>query len=777
MLKQTVKKFQKDKRGSAMVMVIIAIAFISILIATLFWVTMANFFMKYTDARNKENFYSAETVFEEMKAGVQTRASNELISVYTKSFGDFTNGTSEAELQDRYLNAIYNFYRTDPNHFDPEILIGYVEDLFNAYYDGPVGGAGTAPAGAIRYEASVTSPCEIQKRETEVILKNITVRFSDHDTGYYSEITSDIAVGLPNISFSKSSELPAIFDYAIIADTGLEIDNGVTVVSEKNIYSGKNGILVGSGVGVGSANGAKLDISNTEYVVTRGVVSLNGMSNSATSRAVIKTGKDTRLYAHDIVISNGSGELEGKTYVANDLAYNAPGQMKITGNYFGFGNSTTSANSSSAILINSNHTKLDLKNASSVMLAGHSFVGTSDDKQKQINDGQETGFITVSKNSSDILMDQSISVKGDQIAYLIPGSCIGVWKYNNGATGDALVGMNPVPDVTVSLNALGRPEPYFPPGRFVPESYDINEGHIQTVDFDTPVYALNNKPLKAYSTEYKVMYKTQYGQNLAYFYIVMNEDSAKQYMEDYYGVKHENVDTYFRYYQDNTYLDSTASGNDVVTAGHYLSGPDTENLALSGATSSSAMQNQNSMDLASVYNALCTKLVTDSASVKATELTNTVYQNIIDETKMPAGLKEYSIGSGTDKVRAIVTGGDFDYGTDASHKNIHLIIAAGDVKIEDDFSGIIIAKGTVTINNDGGGEKSVSFGGNRDAVIRLLQNIYLEGGTPDKKVLEYFKDGTKYVLEGTEVSGNTVPAEDQRINFGDLVRYENWAKK
>ncbi len=771
-----------------MVMVIVAVAFISILVATLMWVTMSNYFMKTTDAKNKETFYSAETVFEEIKAGMQKDASDALIRVYSGTFGDYTNGTTEAELQDRYLNEVYLSYRdpSDPDRFDPDKLIDYIEVMFNPFtatvrdQHNP-GTLSPGPDGTSIYEAALVCPAgiNIQKTDKSVILKNITVQFYDHNTGNYSEITSDLSIGLPSIRFSKASELPPIFEYSIIADTGINIENGSQVILKKSAYAGQNGIMVGEGYSAIAADKASLDAQNAEYLVTRGTLSLNGMATG--TKAEVVTGPLTRLYAHDIDLSKGSGLVKGKTYVANDLVYSAAGDMKIAGDYFGFGNSTVSANDSSAMIINSKNAKLDLKDAGSVLIAGHAFVGTGDTEEKTVSSNAPGGSTTLSGNTGDIMMDESISVKGDQVQYLIPGTCIGVWKENgnSGGAGDVLVGKNPVPNITVSLNALGQAEPNFYTSQYLNGNYDLTKGHIETVDFNRGVAALGGKTLGEYSTSYKVVYKNQYGQLLAYFYLMMTEEKAKEFAKDYYANKKDNVESFYRYYLDDSFIDESpgASSNSITTAGHYLNGPDIDSLNYSEAKSSSLLESQNNVDISAAYNALCTKLTTDSTSISANEMTKTVFENIINEANLPSGEVVYYAGANPtdpDAVKGIVTNADYVY--DGSDPSIHLIIAGGNVEVSGSFSGVIIAKGTITFKTGG----SIEISEDRMDLVRVLQTVNIASGTPKAgitKPLQYFKDGPQYVLEGTVVSGNSVDRESQRIDFGELVRYENWFKR
>ena len=59
-----VRQFHRrtDNKGSAMVVVIIAMAFIGILASVLMYMSLLNYQMKVNNLKAKDNFYSAETV-------------------------------------------------------------------------------------------------------------------------------------------------------------------------------------------------------------------------------------------------------------------------------------------------------------------------------------------------------------------------------------------------------------------------------------------------------------------------------------------------------------------------------------------------------------------------------------------------------------------------------------------------------------------------------------------------------------------------------------------
>ena len=65
---------KRRNRGSSIVIVIIAMAMIGILATTLLWMSYINYKIKVNDIRNKNSFYSAEMVMEQIVAGLQKEA-------------------------------------------------------------------------------------------------------------------------------------------------------------------------------------------------------------------------------------------------------------------------------------------------------------------------------------------------------------------------------------------------------------------------------------------------------------------------------------------------------------------------------------------------------------------------------------------------------------------------------------------------------------------------------------------------------------------------------
>ena len=135
------------------------------------------------------------------------------------------------------------------------------------------------------------------------------------------------------------------------------------------------------------------------------------------------------LWAQGVKLSSAQVNLLGTTYLSDDLTIESGSGSRVTvqGEYYGYGYPESARSSlnnymydnpekrwsdtvlSSSIVINGKNTTLDLSGVRKIMLAGRSYIGTS--KVKPVN-GES--------NSNDVMMGESITVKGTQLAYLLP---------------------------------------------------------------------------------------------------------------------------------------------------------------------------------------------------------------------------------------------------------------------------------------------------------------------------------------------------------------------
>ena len=76
------KNKSMNDKGSALVLVIIAIAFIGTLVAMMIYLVYYNYLMKFTDRSAKDNFYTAESAVAEIKAGIEQDVSEAMVESY-----------------------------------------------------------------------------------------------------------------------------------------------------------------------------------------------------------------------------------------------------------------------------------------------------------------------------------------------------------------------------------------------------------------------------------------------------------------------------------------------------------------------------------------------------------------------------------------------------------------------------------------------------------------------------------------------------------------------
>ena len=132
MMKDRMKKFHQDNRGGAMAMVLIIIAFISILAGVLMFAAYGGYQMRLVDKQGTDNFYSAETVLDEINAGLQVEVSKAL----TKSYEQVMANYAFYETAEKRSKAFYDVYCDElavaledsakPNSYNIETLRSYL---------------------------------------------------------------------------------------------------------------------------------------------------------------------------------------------------------------------------------------------------------------------------------------------------------------------------------------------------------------------------------------------------------------------------------------------------------------------------------------------------------------------------------------------------------------------------------------------------------------------------------------------------------------------------
>ena len=187
-------KQKLDDRGSAMVMVIVVVAFITILATTLLYVAGANYFRKITDLKTKESFYEAETALEEIRAALMVEVSAAAKEAYTTVTINYAaaDSTTRAYLfQNEFLDALAANWKDKTNSFDADADSNVYELVLQSLVSDP-------------YKMAITLSIEgnpLYTGDNHAELKGVELQYTDAQ-GYTTMISTDFWIAVPSFNWS-----------------------------------------------------------------------------------------------------------------------------------------------------------------------------------------------------------------------------------------------------------------------------------------------------------------------------------------------------------------------------------------------------------------------------------------------------------------------------------------------------------------------------------------------------------------------------------------------
>ena len=813
----------KQNKGFSLITVIIAVSFIGILGLLVLYMALSNFQMKITDLKGKDSFYTAERAIEEIRVGLQEDVGNSMSEAYIKvleTYDKDENSTDVVLDKQRQNDFVNEFIKKLANRLKKDSdQSKYDLDYLKKYLDMEISENETL----IVTTPSDKEPVMTKDNKNGILLKNLKVIYVD-PKGYASVIETDIRLGIPKVQFPTPSTLPDLMNMIVVAGKGIICEGGNTTISG-SIYSGilqdinNNTILEKNPyTSIWVKSGANLDIQSGDKIVSAGEIYMEPNA-SFTSEAGVT------LWAQGVKLSSAQVNLLGTTYLSDDLTIESGSDSRVTvqGEYYGYGYPESARSSlnkymynnpekrwsdtalSSSIVINGKNTTLDLSGVRKIMLAGRSYIGTS----------------KVS-NSNDIMMGESITVKGTQLAYLLPPELIDASKLKN----PEMEIKNPMSDSDYKNSGLKQMDS-------IPLKMDAKVSELGNK-------SLNEIGIDSENPVQKVVYPNNADETYIYFYLNFKDSKASSdFMYDYYmnnSTVKTNLDKYLSFY-----FSGTNSGIQVkdmknyiryVTNGNVLSyegGEATENgtaakgnmaVATSPEVSQALLQEQTNYQ--NMWYALNRKMITsvdllnkevkDSDGLVHNEKEDTdrnVFDNMVNEKEMvqflqekhPKSLKEEFTADEDDGLQAImVHNGESstfqiknDDGTTSKIKvsgkdepleitsamadKLRLVVCTGDVIINQGvhFQGIIMAKGRITL----GAGASLESAPLEAARVFQAQMNKAEGENKKISPKSFFWEGDKYVLGNTNTSDET--SDTGRVSdtydLADCVTYENWRKE
>ena len=797
-LQQLQKKLWNRKRrnsGSSIVIVIIAMAMIGILATTLLWMSYVNYKIKVNDIRNKNSFYSAETVMEQIVAGLQKETSDSVAVAYQEVLSNWETLENETNrystFASMYLDTLVKHLRDSEKgdgYYSRDILEGYVDTTIWKNVNQTAWNNGTDEADAAK------APVMELVNGSSLILRNVFVSYTEGDR--LSIVSTDLCLDVPEIVFTQSGSIDDLYDYLLIGNRGISLTKGSgQVTGDGSIYAGIDETTAKGGIVINPAS--SLAINNGRYVISKGEIDVVGPGAGFIVRDARETGSS--VYAKSLDLQSGMVSLDSKTYIANDLTLSGNGsKATLTKEYYGYGTSMatglegspTEQENSSAIIINGQNSTVDMSGVNTLMLAGRAYIGTNTTKKELDQNTAAAVEDAGKKNEKAVLMGESITVKGGQIAYLVPTECLGVYN------GETLIGQNPLTqDQAVKMQAYK----------------DQYGKEFREVDFTRPVSRLGGESLSSFGVadmDHIRKVSTQYvgggteSKSLTYYYLVMDADYAAKYYQTYYKQDNnkETIDNYFKKYATGGILlgDYTSEQNSYTILGNALV---SDVLSQSGVSLLASKENatnamtpaeaaQKSADIANVYKGLTTNLSEDGASASTFQ---NVFESVIKKeitTKQEDGsekkepIQEYLVDNGTggtmeftteDGLKGIITTGNYTLSSaTGGASNIRLIVSLGDIVIDRNFTGLAIAKGTITI--DGATHNgAASLKRNKMELYKVLNaTTGVEGDTITP--MAFFVNGETSLADGVQ-EASTDDAGNLNIDYTEIVRYMNWEKR
>lgn len=792
---------KKRNSGSSIVIVIIAMAMIGILATTLLWMSYINYKIKVNDIRNKNSFYSAETVMEQILAGLQKESSDAVAIAYKETLSRWDQDDDGIQSEANHYSSFASMYldtlvkqlknkEKGDGYYNRDTLRNYVDSEIWKNVNESAWNNGTDETDASKAKAPVMELVN----GNSLILRNVFVSYMDGDR--LSIVSTDLCLDVPQIVFTKSSSsIDDLYDYLLIGNQGISLTQGSgQVTGDGSIYAGtddkgKGGIIINPA--------SSLAINNGRYVISKGEIDVVGPGAGFIVRDAKETGSS--VYAKSLDLQSGTISLDSKTYIANDLTLSGNGsRATLTKEYYGYGTSMatglegdpTDQENSSAIIINGQNSTVDMSGVNTLMLAGRAYIGTNTTKEELDQNAAAAVEDAGKKNEKAVLMGESITVKGGQIAYLVPTECLGVYN------GETIIGQNPLTqDQATKMQAYK-------------DQYGDN---FKEVDFTRPVSRLGGQSLASFGVadmDHIRKVSTQYvgggteSKSLTYYYLVMDADNAAKYYQTYYlnGSNKESIDHYFKKYATGGILlgDYTSAQNSYTILGNALVSDALSQSGVSLLASTNTTTNtmtpaevfQKSGEIANVYKGLTTNLSEDGAS--ASTFRN-VFDSVIKDkitTKQADGtdhddtIQEYLVNNGTggtmeftteDGLKGIITTGNYTLSSaTGGASKVRLIVSLGDITIDRNFTGLAIAKGTITINGAITNGAS-SLKRNKMELYKVLNaTTGAEGDTTTP--MTFFVNGETSLADGAQ-EAPTDDAGNLNIDYTGIVRYMNWEKR
>lgn len=706
----------KSNRGSGIITVLVTTLFIIALGTTLMFTAYTGYLVKISERGGKESFYSASTAMDEIKAQVQQAVTESLATAYTDVLSEYDTLSAQGDdaIQAQFVTGFQKDFLgwktsdgsrplfaaatgadSKPSYtYNAETLAHFLSGSSYSDSDSTYTVA-FSDGGKAAVSGTGTVALVAGDEDSYIRLADITVSYTSAD-GYGSTVSSDIVVTMPDFTATTATVASSeLHTYALVANNGLTVSAGSRTLT-------------------GSAYAGQITLNQNGTALTQtGGTLVSAGDVTVTGGAVFNTSTSSELWARNLTLggtaasvnTTGTAVLKGKTYVANDLSLNGKASSAtLSGSYYGFGASTDTSGASSAILVNGRDCALSLAGLDRLVLAGVGFVNT-----------------TGTDSASSIGTGESVSVRGNQLAYLVPTT---------------LMGTITLTDTSGASKTIATTNPFV-----FPSNATLTEPAINTT---RSLWGTGTKSLADYNaSETKILKNTGTGYTMVYYFITFETQAqANAYFKDFFTHNPDKIAEYVE-----PYLKNLSEAADITrTAGNALS-EDGDALTLTDASSADVSGRELQ------FSNRCQTLNPNKGSDTGSD---TPYSYFVDTEKVSSVVNEltFALPETPSVVAARIKNGNYIINPGETAK---VIIASGNVTVNSPFNGLILAGGAVTLNAD--------VNSNSADVQNVLYNAETLSGTP---LTDYLKNITSMASGAAAVTTSW--------DLDILVYYDSWAK-
>lgn len=793
MVKFKIKKLNNE--GSTFVLALLVITLLTTLAFALASASLTNMMMKSVDRTAKKNFYTAESLLDEVRAGIGYNSLDNMAAAYELVLSSLImneqdgvtvkdNNTANTDLKNAYIENVLaqvtggklSFGLSDEVATDSTTdeartnAVQYIQSYIQGY---AAGMANVTSVGTIKAYKGAGGG-----QVWAIAIEDVAFSYKEERNGEisFANITTDIEIEYPNmkVDFTTTNRITDFINYGLIADNSLQIA-GKTVKVNASAYAGHLIEVVpdtsrGADVTFSSLTNENINVvcgGNSTDASDDGVSGSIKIGGNADYQSVANFSRANiwcnNILTHRYSINNDKGAkifIDDKcnSYVRDDLTLEAANsEVALNGKYYGYmyDGFNVGHGASSAIIVNGTNSKLSV-GASKLMIGGHAYIDIATDKQ--------------------YMTGEALALKGSQEVYLVPDKFLGQGykdKIQNPTSVDAWTAMTTAATTDTSIKVFNMDSTYFA------KNYLVDGDPYEVITLNEMVYVYwnfkDNASAASFIKDVADGKDPELKDKLTKFNSLLFGSSSITV-----STESANIESTGMFMQSNSglpgYKAPSATANDVFTLtnkdlknryqiiSHLLVSLPWEsgNVRYYATNAEQALEQLRGISLenneleqtAIIYNILSMDLLTGASAneynragkpiVYGTELQNYTKVAVKGDYTVPDG------SGGTTKI----DGG--------------IIVATGSVTLNHNFDGLIIAGGDIKIV----GDAQITTNSNMIEEFILGKEDFKDGTTEDIAFKAYFLAYKSMAVE--EDSAEDIKIEN--LNYKDLVSFDNWRK-